>query len=387
MKNNFYLQHPLMAVKDPRMKNLIKNEKLRGIGAYWFIMEKLGMLPGQRAELEDIRPFCNQDIPFSYLKKIICGYQLFTFDEEGFFTPEELNLIPEKAAKKSAKKVRESTKSQPKNDENRQKVSRIQANPRKEEIAKPLDNGYLAENDLNIKENIKDRITTAATTEEKEGTAADAVCPTESSSGGGQQPPVTHCPAITPCDDSGRPQPPLRPVRPWQELADGLLNENSTWLEIAYMRSGYGRLLQRYLKQAVKIFKQHIEAYGKGGDMLQMRDIQSYFINYVSAGSRTSRALRDTLAALDAKERADCPDEGDPYRFEQTNNGQRTYQGCPIPADAPPRPDETAYWEEERHVWITGKRGCVKTDKRTQITPITQTTHPSSGNDTSHRPE
>lgn len=169
MKINFYLQHPLMAVKDARMKVLIKKEKLRGIGAYWFIMEQLGMQPGQRAKLEDIRPFCNQDVPFAYLKRIICEYQLFAFDEDGFFTPEELNPTPQKPAKKA----RKSAKSQPKNDENQQKVSKISTNPLEENFGNSLNNGNLAKNELNIKENIKDIITTA-TTEEKEETAVAA---------------------------------------------------------------------------------------------------------------------------------------------------------------------------------------------------------------------
>lgn len=351
MKNNFYLQHPLMAVKDARMKVLIKKEKLRGFGAYWFIMEQLGMQPGQRATLEDIRPFCNQDIPFAYLKRIICEYQLFAFDEDGFFTPEELNPTP----KKPAKKARKSAKSQPKNDENQQKVSKISTNSLEENSDNSLNNGNLAKNKLIIKENIKDIITTA-TTEEKEETAAVAVRPKESSDGGRQEPPFPPCSPVISCDDFGRPQPPLHPVRPWQELADGLLNENSAWLEIAFMRSGYAALLKRHLKAAVEMFKNHIIAYCKGGDMLEMRDIQSYFINYVNAGSRTSKALHEALTALDAKVRPDNPNNTDePYRYEQFIDGRRTYQGCPIPDDAPPRPDETAFWDEEQHGWITGK--------------------------------
>ena len=44
MKRNFYLQHPLMAMHDPRMQYLLKMEKLKGTGAYWFVIEKLAML-------------------------------------------------------------------------------------------------------------------------------------------------------------------------------------------------------------------------------------------------------------------------------------------------------------------------------------------------------
>ena len=49
MKRNFYLQHPIMAMNDPRMKKLIDKERLKGSGAYWFIIEKLALLPEPRS--------------------------------------------------------------------------------------------------------------------------------------------------------------------------------------------------------------------------------------------------------------------------------------------------------------------------------------------------
>ena len=45
MKKNFYFQHSLMSMFDPRMKHLVDNEGLRGLGAYWIIIEKLSILP------------------------------------------------------------------------------------------------------------------------------------------------------------------------------------------------------------------------------------------------------------------------------------------------------------------------------------------------------
>ncbi len=42
MKRNFYLQHPLMAMHDPRMQYLLKMEKLKGTGAYWFRYREIG---------------------------------------------------------------------------------------------------------------------------------------------------------------------------------------------------------------------------------------------------------------------------------------------------------------------------------------------------------
>ncbi|WP_300703076.1 hypothetical protein [Bacteroides sp.] len=360
MKTIFYLQHSLMAMSDPRMQNLLEKEGLRGIGAYWYILEKLSMVPGERAQIEYLHPFSKgKKVPFAYLKKIILHYLLFSMDEEGFITPEALNPMP----KKKPKKDKESADSKSKNDKNRQKASLNKAKTKQEKSGNKLKDGTLAKSDIdNTKENIKDIITTA-TTEEKEETAAAAVTSSESSDGnkfsdGNElQPTVPQETTLNICDDFGRPQRPLHSVRPWQELADELLNENSVWLEIAFMRSGYGTLLKRHLKAAIEIFKSHIIAYGKGDDMLEMRDIQSYFINYVNAGSRTSKSLHEALTALDAKGSPNNQGNADePYRFEQFIDGKRTYQGCPIPYDAPPRPDETAFWDEEQHAWITGRK-------------------------------
>lgn len=148
MKRNFYLQHPLMAMHDPRMQNLLAKETLKGTGAYWFIIEKLELLPESRAQVEYLRSFCKvHKISFAYIKKIIFGYQLFNFEEDGYFMPAELNPIherteqticerpenyvatgvdctgnPEEKVQKTLKNKRESSKKERKMAENGQKV-------------------------------------------------------------------------------------------------------------------------------------------------------------------------------------------------------------------------------------------------------------------------
>ena len=44
---------------DPRMKHLVDNEGLRGLGAYWIIIEKLSILPEPRAQLDYLRAYCD----------------------------------------------------------------------------------------------------------------------------------------------------------------------------------------------------------------------------------------------------------------------------------------------------------------------------------------
>ena len=86
MKKNFYFQHSLMSMFDPRMKHLVDNEGLRGLGAYWIIIEKLSILPEPRAQLDYLRAYCDsKKITLCYLKKIILEYDLFELDEDGYF--------------------------------------------------------------------------------------------------------------------------------------------------------------------------------------------------------------------------------------------------------------------------------------------------------------
>lgn len=88
MKRNFYLQHPLMAMNDPRMNNLVEQEGLRGLGAYWFIIEKLAMLPESRANLKYMKPFCiGRAVPLSYLKKSSANTGFSPWTKTDFLCP------------------------------------------------------------------------------------------------------------------------------------------------------------------------------------------------------------------------------------------------------------------------------------------------------------
>lgn len=194
-----------------------------------------------------------------------------------------------------------------------------------------------------FKENIKD-ITTSAT-KEKETAAADddfnLLAKKQEDSAGSRTP-------LTVCDDFGRPETPLHPIRPWQEVVDGLA-VRTPWLEAACIHSGYGELLMRHIKAAVACFKKHIEVYDKWRNLLSESDARRYFVNFTNPGQRTSQALYATLLALDAKQQSAAPP--DPYRYEQRLDGRRTYLGCLIPDNAPPRPDNTAFWNETTNSW------------------------------------
>lgn len=186
-----------MAMCDPRMEYLLEKEKLKGTGAYWFVIEKLAMLPDSCGDMKYLRPLCKlHKISFAYVKKIIFGYGLFDFEEDGSFIPAELNPIGRRVQvrketdgnedEKSEKTVREKTSKtfksasessilESKNDEKQQKTSKEKEGKNAENSAKVLDNSVIDENvNTTNKENIKDIITTAAEKEkEKTADAAD----------------------------------------------------------------------------------------------------------------------------------------------------------------------------------------------------------------------
>lgn len=360
-----------MAAQDPRMQRLLREEKLKGFGAYWFIVEKLMLMPDARAQVPYLKPFCNDPrIPFEYLQKIIAEYDLFVCEEDGYITPDELNPArkqgkkadaehrdtealrenpEEKAEGKTGKKRQKTRKkhaktnenqqknaeNRPKNTENRQKTSENQQkNVRKyagndaKNSGNALKNNILPKNNTTLyKENIKDKIKTEEEEKEKEKSSSS-----------------TSATIIqNPEEDS-----PHRPVENWRKMVDDLARE-SEWLDLACMKSGYGALLKRRIQEAVNFFKQHVEMYGKGSKLLDDSDVKGYFINYVRAGTKTSQELQQMLCDLESQQQAAAAP--DPYRYEQRVNGKRTYCGCTIPDDAPPRPNENAFWSDISRSW------------------------------------
>ena len=231
MKRNFYLQHQLMAMHDPRMQNLFDKEGPRGIGTYWIIIEKLSLLPDAKAQLKYLRSSTSKKLSITYIEKIIRNFQLFVLEEDGSFSPEELNPVKKKE-KKTAKSDRANAVADAKNDENRQKTAEEKTENSNEKQANALNTSTDKETSREVfKENIKD-ITTSAI-KEKETAAADDVN--------------------------------FNPIRPWQEVVDGLA-VRTPWLEAACIHSGYGELLMRHIETAVDLLQ---EAYRSLRQMAQ----------------------------------------------------------------------------------------------------------------------
>ena len=158
MKRNFYLQHPLMAMHDTQNPMSVENGRVsREQGLIRSVLEKLAMLPGSCVDMEFLRPYCKMHkISFAYVKKIILGYELFDFEEDGAFAPAELNPLPKPVQKREETVADQTGKPEEygskngsendrkcigivrflsqKNDEKRQKTSREKAEKRTAKI-------------------------------------------------------------------------------------------------------------------------------------------------------------------------------------------------------------------------------------------------------------
>ena len=77
MNKHFYLKHEIMAFNDPRIQNMLRQEGGKAYGAYWYIMEKLSLLPDMEAELKYLKPFATRNFTYPYMMKIVTDFGLF----------------------------------------------------------------------------------------------------------------------------------------------------------------------------------------------------------------------------------------------------------------------------------------------------------------------
>lgn len=155
--------------------------------------------------------------------------------------------------------------------------------------------------------------------------------------------PVERGMRIRAVDEEG--QQPLQPVLSWEVLVDRLA-DSRLYMELAGQRSGLGRLFIDHQQQIIGLFKKHILLYGKESGLLFFEDVKRYFSNYIAAGSPTCRMLREELMR-EIKER----ESKDVSRFESIVDGKRMYLGRLIPDSAPPRPDNSAVWDDAHKRW------------------------------------
>ena len=186
MNKHFYLKHEIMAFNDPRIQNMLRQEGGKAYGAYWYIMEKLSLLPDMEAELKYLKPFATRNFTYLYMMKIVTNFGLFTVTDS-CFSPVQLNTKcvaePQKAEENTAENSGQNGKKYPDNDvkpgknagfstKNRQTMDKNR-DENESGINRNTPNiSGLSNENLQQKENIRDIITTAAKEKEISAVAA-----------------------------------------------------------------------------------------------------------------------------------------------------------------------------------------------------------------------
>ena len=186
MNKHFYLKHEIMAFNDPRVQNMLRQEGGKAYGAYWYIMEKLSLLPDMEADLKYLKPFATRNFTYPYMMKIVTKFGLFTVTDSSF-SPVQLNTKcvaePQKAEENTAENSGQNGKKYPDNDvkpgknagfstKNRQTMDKKRDGNESEMNCNTPNISGLSNENLQQKENIRDIITTAAKEKEISAVAA-----------------------------------------------------------------------------------------------------------------------------------------------------------------------------------------------------------------------
>ena len=123
-----------------------------------------------------------------------------------------------------------------------------------------------------------------------------------------------------------------------------------SWLEAVGMMSGLKELFLNNLSFIRDLFKKHVVAQGNTGGITSVSEAEAYFANYIRRERPTRLFLEEKL-----KERSRMQNEStslSPYETYNPLTGERSYCGVPLPADASPRPNGRATWDNLKQSWI-----------------------------------
>ncbi|MFV0404633.1 MAG: Lin1244/Lin1753 domain-containing protein [Bacteroides graminisolvens] len=401
MKNSQYFLHDCCARNNAKMLSLTADKGLEGYGAYWVLLEYLREQSDYYMPLSLLPSLAKQLGKFTqWVEEIVCNYGLFVLTDDGRFTSQGLqqrmkplenkrkardakaekealklaaqqagNGTPPTAGRRtrgSSNPVRpvvakpvgeadcfsETSEALPPTNETVQPTTHESVSPTEKTVPptektmpeKPVNNNTNSSfsaaqktetNEKNSAKNVEntplqladnERVAKASLEEnsivekrieeikrkEKEATASEK----ESSSSGSKS-------------------------SSWEGWLNEALGERS-WLELQAIHSGLSGAFLPHLEVISKAFREHVLRQGTEVTICSLRDVKSYFSNFIRQGTVTNKRLRELIEKAAAT---------NVYRFEQLVDGQRTYCGLPIPEGAPPRPAMTSVWDERKHCW------------------------------------
>jgi len=134
----------------------------------------------------------------------------------------------------------------------------------------------------------------------------------------------------------------------WEECLEQAIKDE-IWVEQLAMSSGMSKLFVKHRELVIELFRQHVLLQGGRPNIRTEQEIKAYFANFLRPGTPTQKRVAEQLC-----EREREIAKTSPYRFETIDpeTGERSYYGNPIPAQAPPRPNDNAVWSPKVNEWI-----------------------------------
>lgn len=156
MNKSYYLKHQITAWHDPRIQAMIKQEGIKAYGVYWYIIEKLYLLPYQKAQLTYLKHFVVKRLSYKYMIKIVTEFNLFHMEGE-YFSPVCLNDFPVtdnsmKSDEKEVENDEKCTKNDVKSEKNKAFSTKKEQNTAKRRNIQPAKFAYKTLSNNNLKE-------------------------------------------------------------------------------------------------------------------------------------------------------------------------------------------------------------------------------------------
>lgn len=341
MNDNFYFPHSANFRNDPRITRLLRKEGMAGYGIYWTLLEHLHTqknYTGMLDTLSDVARRCYSNM--RKIRKVLLDYDLFIVTETTFHSPdlcERMKPFEEKFRKtflklldeKEDKSLKTNKKPVPPNHINKKNIKETERKETKTTSSSP-------ESEV-VKKEISCKASVAEGEKEKE-----VLKPVVSNQPHSQ----TSASGSTDCQTQAHTV--ATPATGWESWIDRLKDE-TRWKELMSRHSRLTGYFFTFYDRLMTLFKEHIISVGKENTIRCLSDAKRYFCCFCDPERYTGKRLYARM-----KKEIEQWKRTNPYRFEDDNPGSkvRTYwDGLPIPANAPPRPNDYVMWDTQTASW------------------------------------
>lgn len=329
MKNDQYFKVETNILKEERMERMTEKHGQEGFGTYMMLLLELRKCENYKCGPYILKRFARSyQIDTEMLNSIIHDFGLFSVSGNG-----DNMRVSSIYLNRVMKPLEDKRKRQ-------SKVGKKNAS-----LSKRSDNGQFTVT-IGAEEN---RIEEQSKEEENREETTTTVAVKEEAYAGSSSSDTEYIDNETVTIEDCDPLPDLLPhIKTWHEYLEEAVTDQE-WMALLSMSSGISPMFVRHQNFIVEAFRNHIELQGTGVNIQSHRDIRSYFANFLRPGTPTHKRILRQL--LDQEE---LLRKNPSHRFETVDpvTGKRNYFGHPIPDDAPPRPNNTAVWSEEKKKWI-----------------------------------